>query len=86
MKKILAFLLAVSMILAMAACAAAPAQTTTETAQTEQTEQTPATEPAAEEPAAEEPRKIRASMLLLSFISTRSMAARPPWLSLKTRS
>ena len=40
MKKILAFLLAVSMILAMAACAAAPAQTTTETAQTEQTEQT----------------------------------------------
>ena len=25
-------------------------------------------------------------MLLLSFISTRSMAARPPWLSLKTRS
>ena len=31
MKKILAFLLAVSMILAMAACAAAPAQTTTET-------------------------------------------------------
>ena len=36
MKKILAFLLAVSMILAMAACAAAPAQTTTETAQTEQ--------------------------------------------------
>ena len=41
MKKILAFLLAVSMILAMAACAAAPAQTTTETAQTEQTEQTP---------------------------------------------
>ena len=55
MKKILAFLLAVSMILAMAACAAAPAQTTTETAQTEQTEQTPAAEPAAEEPAAEEP-------------------------------
>ena len=48
MKKILAFLLAVSMILAMAACAAAPAQTTTETAQTEQTEQTPAAEPAAE--------------------------------------
>ena len=37
MKKILAFLLAVSMILAMAACAAAPAQTTTETAKTEQT-------------------------------------------------
>ena len=55
MKKILAFLLAVSMILAMAACATAPAQTTTETAQTEQTEQTPAAEPAAEEPAAEEP-------------------------------
>ena len=55
MKKILAFLLAVSMILAMAACAAAPAQTTTETTQTEQTEQTPAAEPAAEEPAAEEP-------------------------------
>ena len=55
MKKILAFLLAVSMILAMAACAAAPAQTTTETAQTEQTDQTPAAEPAAEEPAAEEP-------------------------------
>ena len=53
MKKILAFLLAVSMILAMAACAAAPAQTTTETAQTEQTEQTPAAEPAAEEPASE---------------------------------
>ena len=50
MKKILAFLLAVSMILAMAACAAAPAQTTTETAQTEQT---PAAEPAAEEPASE---------------------------------
>ena len=53
MKKILAFLLAVSMILAMAACATAPAQTTTETAQTEQTEQTPAAEPAAEEPASE---------------------------------
>mgnify|MGYP002570607893 CR=1 FL=1 len=53
MKKILAFLLAVSMILAMAACAAAPAQTTTETTQTEQTEQTPAAEPAAEEPASE---------------------------------
>ena len=45
MKKILAFLLAVSMILAMAACAAAPAQTTTETAQTEQTEQTPRQSP-----------------------------------------
>ena len=40
MKKILAFLLAVSMILALAACAAAQAQTTKESALTEQTEQT----------------------------------------------
>ena len=46
MKKILAFLLAVSMILAMAACAAAPAQTTTEPAKTEET---PATENTATE-------------------------------------
>ena len=50
MKKILAFLLAVSMILAMAACAAAPAQTTTEPAKTEET---PATENTATEAPAE---------------------------------
>ena len=50
MKKILAFLLAVSMILAMAACAAAPAQTTTEPAKTEET---PTTENTATEAPAE---------------------------------
>ncbi len=50
MKKILAFLLAVSMILAMAACAAAPAQTTEEPAKTEET---PATENTATEAPAE---------------------------------
>ena len=54
MKKILAFLLAVSMILAMAACAAAPAQTTTEPAKTEETTATEntATEAPAETEAA----------------------------------
>ena len=52
MKKILAFLLAVSMIFAMAACAASPAQTTTEPAKTEEAA---ATEPAAAEETTAEP-------------------------------
>ena len=46
MKKILAFLLAVSMIFAMAACAASPAQTTTEPAKTSQPPSTPVPAPA----------------------------------------
>ena len=53
MKKILAFLLAVSMIFAMAACAASPAQTTT--TEPAKTEEAAATEPAAAEETTAEP-------------------------------